>query len=315
MNSAALETTFPQVAARPARRPLLRTTSPALVLVANPHASGIAKKADAIGEAARALRAFGGRVETRQTETLDELADVLAHEPRRIVLLGGDGSVHAAANVSGPKPELALLPAGKANNLARALGVPVDLAAAARLAVAGATRPIDAIAATTSERRYLAVEGISVGFHAQARAEYRAENSGDLLGGIAVGARALAAFAPITIGLETDGRSELRTVSQLFVSNFPLFAFGLRVAPAADPSDGRLDVVSIGPRGRAAMVATLAQLRKGAHVGRPGVDIWRASRVRINTGGRSPIIADTTNLGSTTVELSVQPNALEVVTP
>ena len=315
MNSAALETSLPQLAIRPARRRVVRSASPALVLVANPHASGIAGNADAVADAARALRSFGGRVETRQTETLDELADVFAHEPDRIVLLGGDGSVHAAANVTGPKPELALLPAGKANNLARALGVPVDLTEAARLAVAGRARRIDAIAATTSERRYLAVEGVSVGFHAQARAQYRAENSGDLLGGIAVGARALAAFAPVTIGLESDGRGELRTVSQMFVSNFPLFAFGLRVAPAADPSDGRLDVVSIGPRGRAAMVGTLAQLRKGTHVGRPGVEIWRAARVRITTRGRSPIIADTTNLGSDSVELTVQPGALEVVAP
>ena len=56
------------------------------------------------------------------------------------MLLGGDGSLHAAANVPGPKPELAIIPAGGANNVARSLGVPVDLAAAARLAVAGDAR-------------------------------------------------------------------------------------------------------------------------------------------------------------------------------
>jgi hypothetical protein len=35
--------------------------------------------------------------------------------------------------------------------------------------------------------------------------------------------------------------------------------------------------------------------------------------MRIATGGRSPIIGDTTNLGSGSVELTVVPGALEIV--
>ena len=56
-------------------------------------------------------------------------------------------------------------------------------------------------------------------------------------------------------------------------------------------------------------------MRDGSHVGRHGVAHWQASRIRINTRGRSPIIADTTNLETSTVELTVQRDALELVAP
>ena len=57
-----------------------------------------------------------------------------ARRERRVVLLGGDGSVHALANLAGHKPEVALLPAGRANNIAHSLGIPIALADAARVA-------------------------------------------------------------------------------------------------------------------------------------------------------------------------------------
>src|SRR4029453_5630830 len=63
--------------------------------------------------AARVPRCGGARGEPRLTASLEELDDALATAERRVVLLGGDGSVHAAAN-SAADVELALIPAGGA---------------------------------------------------------------------------------------------------------------------------------------------------------------------------------------------------------
>ena len=300
---------------RPARAPRLRSTSPQLLLVANANASGLAGNSERVAAAAAALRRHGGRVETRLTATLEELAGVVTEESRRLVVLGGDGSVHAAANIAGGDTELALLPAGKANNLAHGLGVPVDLDAAARLAVAGEARRIDLIAARSGEHQTLAVEGVSVGYHAIARSQYRAANSADLAAGTRAALGALASFRPFPLVIESDGRAEIMTVGQLFAANFPLYGPGLRVAPGADPTDGLLDLVAIDAPGRASLLATLARLRRGTHIGRPGVRHWRAARVRIATRGRSPVIADTTNLGDGAVELTLVPSALSLVAP
>jgi diacylglycerol kinase family enzyme len=283
------------------------------VLVANANASGIMRRPELVDGASRLLRSHGARVETRLTSSLEELEALLPSAERRVVLLGGDGSLHAAANAPGPKPELALIPAGGANNVARALGVPTDLAAAARLAVSGATRPLDLLAARTATRRFLVVEGVSVGFHALARADYHGVNSSDVGSALRAGVGALAHFHPITVAVEADGEFQVFRIGQLFAANLPFFGPGLHVAPGADPADGLIDLVAIDVAGRRSLVPLASRLRRGAHLGRPGVTRVTARKVRLATGGRSPIIADTTNLGSGTVELTVVPGALQIV--
>jgi diacylglycerol kinase (ATP) len=316
MSSVAAPALAPRPFAPPAAAPAprrLRSLSPHLVLVANGNASGLNRHPELVEQSARALRSAGARVETLVTSTLDELAFVLAGAERRVVLLGGDGSLHAAANTPGHKPELALIPGGKANNVARSLGIPLEPAAAARLAVEGSAHAIDAIRARSTTESYLAVEGVSVGFHALARSQYRAKNSADTAAGIRAGLGALTRFEPMTMAVGLDGSCELMRLTQLFVVNMPLFGPGLRVAPSADPADGLLDVVAIEGGSRTSLLPLAARLRRGTHLGHHGVRSFRASTVRISTRGASPVIADTTDLGSDTVELSVVPQALEVV--
>ena len=303
------------LALQPQRPARLRPRSRHLLLVANANASGLQGRRDVVDGALRLLRQRGKAVEARLTSTTDELAEVVSEEERRLVLLGGDGSVHAVANVPGHKPEIALLPAGKANNLAHGLGIPTDLDAAAELAAAGRPRSLDLIAARTATRRHLAVEGVSVGFHAVARSQYHAANSADLAAGLSAGVKALSAFRPFAAAVESDDKLELIKVRQLFVVNFPLYGPRLHVAPGADPADGLLDIVNIEAAGRLPLLRMLHRLRRGTHLGEPGVRRWQAGRIRIATAGRSPIIADTVNLGPGPVELTIEPAALDVVSP
>jgi diacylglycerol kinase (ATP) len=287
-----------------------------VLLVANGSASGLGRSRDLVDGVERLLRQRGLRVETQLTTSLEELA---ASAPglyeRRVALLGGDGTVHAAANLPLTPPELAILPAGRANNIARALGVPLDLEAAAALAAEGRPRPLDLISATSKETSYLAVEGVSVGLHALARAGYRAPNSADTNAAIRSALRAARGFEGVPLCVSSDGTAEMLTVGQLFVANLPLFAFGLRVAPAARPDDGLLDVVALPWEGPAQILPTIARLRRGTHLARRGARTWTAGRVRIATRGRSPVIADTTNLGPGPVRLEAAPSALWVVAP
>ena len=162
-----------------------------------------------------------------------------------------------------------LLPAGRANNIAHSLSIPIDLAAAAR-------RRRERHAAPRPHRRERerqtvhALEGVSVGFHSVARSGYRGVNSADFRAGIKAAASTLARFEPGPVLVESDGVAELSSLNQLFVVNFPLFAFGLRVAPDADPGDGLLDLVAVEASSRAALVANLVRMRRGSHIGRRG---------------------------------------------
>jgi diacylglycerol kinase (ATP) len=284
-----------------------------LLLVANANASGVQRDPRLVRNAAHALRDTGAQVEVRVTGTREELEEALSAAEERVVLLGGDGSLHAAANASIAPREIALLPAGGANNVGWSLRLPHDLRHAARIAAEGAARPFDLICARTADRTYLAVEGVSVGFDAMARAHYRAANSTDTIAGLGAGIHALAHFHPLHVEVDLDGEATTMRVVQLFVANTPRFGHSLLVAPDADPRDGVLDFVAFDDAPRATLLGLVPHVRRGTHIGREHVRHATAHRIRIRSTGSSPVIADTTNLGAVTVDLSVRRGALAVV--
>jgi diacylglycerol kinase family enzyme len=301
---------------RPRALPARHVAVPrSVVLIANPNASG-SRRFTLAARAVSALRRAGVRVDARVTSSIDELREIFPRDPeRRVVLVGGDGTVHVVANLPGPLPEVALIPAGSANNVCRSLGIPLDLEAAAALAATGRARPIDLVEARTDRGRYVVTEGVSVGFLARARTCYQAPNSADSLAAVRAGAEALATFHPLGVRV-TAGRvrEELR-LAQLFVANLPLYAFGLHVAPQADPEDATLDLVGIERSSRATVLAMLLELRRGTLLRHPGVHVWRARTATISTHGTSPIVADSTDLGCGPVRLEVLRAALPLVRP
>jgi diacylglycerol kinase (ATP) len=286
-----------------------------LLLVANANASGLGGSRETVDRAASLLRGFGAKVEARWTASPGEFDELVSEEERRVVLVGGDGTLHTLANSHGHVPEVALLPRGRANNIAHALGVPLDLRSAARLAVEGVATPLDGISIEAPGLAMTAVEGVSVGFHAQARARYRGVNSADTAAGIAAALSAIARFKPVSLALEVDGRCELRRLGQLFVVNFPLFGPRFRVAPAADPGDGALEVVELEAGRRSSLALALARLRRGTLLGHKGVRIRPARRIRIATRGQAPIVADTSVFRSGPVDLAVRPDSFRLVAP
>ncbi|SDJ68260.1 diacylglycerol/lipid kinase family protein [Salimicrobium halophilum] len=86
---------------------------------------------------------------TVQTEDIDDLyltADKYKQEIEVFFILGGDGTVHECVNIFAEEenaPLLGVLPAGTCNDFARTLGLPMDLAQAARALVKGEAKEVD----------------------------------------------------------------------------------------------------------------------------------------------------------------------------
>src|SRR5215216_1560111 len=303
----------PPTAPAVGRRPALTVVSRGVELIVNGRASGTAG-GDVVARATAALQAAGARVRVNVTADEAELeAVVRAADGRRLVLAGGDGSIHALANLDLPQlPAAALLPAGRANNIARALGVPVDWEAAAELAVRGRPAAVDALRVVTPQRALFAVEGVSAGFHAAARHRYDGTNSADLGAGLRALATELRQFRSRRVALRADGVPMFDgPAAQVFLSNLPYFGFGFHVDPVADPADGRLEAIVLEAATRREVVRMLASARDGRHLRRDGVTWSRAARAHLS----EPIalVADAQPLGVTTAVVTVAAGRLRLV--
>jgi membrane protein DedA with SNARE-associated domain/diacylglycerol kinase family enzyme len=286
-----------------------------LLVAVNRNASGLDDPERTGRELVAILEELGEQASAVVTSSERELWNLLRSAEAldvRVVLVGGDGTVHSAANAPLARlPELALVPTGRANNVARALGIPVGRAEALAVAAGAPAQPLDALRVATPDRFVYAVEAVSAGFHAEARAGYEAENSADLWQGVKALVRAVRRYRPYGATLELGFR-RLRSsqAAQLFLSNLPYFGFGFEVDPGADPSDGRLEAILIEARGRGRLLRLLAAARRGRHIGRRGVSRVSATRARLNEA--LPLVADAVPLGVTTATVSVEHARLRV---
>jgi membrane protein DedA with SNARE-associated domain/diacylglycerol kinase family enzyme len=289
-----------------------------LLVVINGRASGIEAPEQTARDLTALAQELGADAEAIVTGSEEELWDALRSavaRRRRVVLVGGDGTLHSAANAPlRLLPELALVPAGRANNIARALGIPISRSGALAVAAKEPARPLDALRVVTPDRLEYALEAVSGGFQADARAGYDADNSSDLRQGVSALLRALVRYRPYTAALRLGGRRlRSNSAAQVFFSNLPYFGFGFEVDPGADPSDGRFETIVLEARGRGRLLWLLGAAWRGRHLGKRGVQRLSATRAQLTEP--LPLVADAVPLGNTTATVTVEPARLRVASP
>ena len=283
-----------------------------VLVVVNGNASRSVDGERLLADVRRHVAGAGGRSDGAIARSEAELGEVLdTAGGRRVVLVGGDGTLHSALNTGIPLPEVALVPAGRANNVARALGVPGDLAGAAHTAVTAPARPLDVLRVESDAGLLWCVEGVSAGIQADARARYEGENSGDLRAGVDAFREALRSYEPYDVDLEVDGRTGfLGQAAQVFLSNLPFFGFGFRVDPVARAADGLLEAIVLEAGSRKRVARLLVSAYRGSHLDRMGVTIRRATEAVLH--GCLPLTGDGTPLGVGEASVSVEQGRLKV---
>ena len=244
-------------------------------------------------EAARAVLAEVGPVEVVSTATPGELDKALdSCGDRRLVVAGGDGSLHLAVTRLRARGELAerpiaLVPLGTGNDLARALDLPLDPTEAAQLVLTGRHQPMDLL---VDDVGGIVVNAVHVGVGAEAAAS--AGRLKPLLGLVAYPLGAV--FAGLRssgwrLRVEVDGRvvsdSDVRSL-MVGIGNGPGIGGGTQLLPHAVPDDGLLDVLVSRATGPLARMRYGAALRAGRHLDDPDV---RSARGRVVTISGEPV--------------------------
>ncbi len=217
-------------------------------------------------------------------EALDLARGAVADGCETLVVCGGDGLVHLAAQaLAGTGVPLGVVPAGTGNDAARYLDVPRrDPEAAADVVVAGRRRTIDL--AQTGGRYFVTV--LAAGFDAivNERANAMTWPRGQMRYNLATVAE-LRTFHPIPYLLDLDGRQVGVSAMLCAVGNGPSFGGGLRITEGALLDDGLLDVVIIKPMSKLELLRTYPKLFRGTHVTHPQYEHHRVRRVTVSAPG------------------------------
>jgi len=218
-------------------------------LIHNAHAGsvaglgrGLVKEAESIGLPCFEVRRPGGAAAVAR-EALEQGYD-------RIIVAGGDGTISQVVNGVAPRfdrVELAVVPLGTGNDLARTLGIPLDQPGdALELALRGASCEIDLIHVTGAGTEYC-VNAASGGIGARVAADIDPHDK-VRWGAFAYWLTAVTKLIELKeyhVRLELDDQTHEMPLYGVIVANGMYVGGGFPIAPAASVRDGCLDVTVI----------------------------------------------------------------------
>jgi YegS/Rv2252/BmrU family lipid kinase len=284
-------------------------------LLVNPASAG-GKALDALPAVHETLDALGAphrTVFTRSIEHAAEEAAAAAAAGETVAAVSGDGLLRPIAGaLKGSQSSVALIPCGRGNDFARVLGIPVEPAEAARVAVEGAERLVDV--ADVDGTPFVGIA--SFGFDSDAN---RIANDTKRIKGNAVylyaALRALAAWKPAAFSVTVDGSLHEASGFSVVVGNSKAYGGGMYVLPQAELDDGRLDVLIAKDTSKLNFLRELPRIFRGAHVNSPHVEFLRGAVIEVATDRPFVIYADGDPIGATPATLRVEPRCLRVIAP
>ncbi|WP_354702208.1 diacylglycerol kinase family protein [Paraconexibacter sp. AEG42_29] len=287
-----------------------------VTLLVNP-ASGGGRALKALPAVQEALRTSGLAVTVQHTESLEHargLATAAATDGNTVVTLSGDGlvGVVAGALADVPGAVLGVLPGGRGNDFARMAGIPLDAVAACAVIATGVPTPVDL--GEVDGKPYVGIA--SLGFDSDVNRI--ANDAPSFLGGQAYtyGAlRALVTWKHATFTVGIDGAQRTFRGWSVAAANSKAYGGGMLLAPAADLTDGLLDIVTNDECSRLRFLTILPKVFKGTHVDAPMVQVQQGREITISADRPFTVYADGDPIGELPVTIRCRPGAVTVLLP
>ena len=295
------------------------------------------------------LRSQGWNVDVRVTHRSDDPAALAAACTNHwVAVLGGDGYIARIATQVGARGGVVLpLPGGRGNDLCRCLGIGTDAVAhvrslptASQICAEGAgehprIRGVDAM-------QVRALNGVNEGQDATGQrpaspAKDLEENPAQVLGIVSFGLdalanqiandtsfasgtfayawgalRALQQFQPTTMEIEVDGERKRIRGWLVSVSNSGWFGGGINIVPSSNPSDGRLELLTVDPVPKHHAIRVLARVLAMRKVDDPILHVEQVTSVKIWDSAGLVAMGDGDQVGEGPLEISVSPEVFRV---
>ena len=287
------------------------------LIVANPK-SGSGRGMDYAERVRQLLTANEVPVDIRPTSARGD-AEAFASEAvdagyACVAACGGDGTVHEVVNaLGGTDVALGMLPCGRGNDFARAMGIPAAPEKAASVLMRGHIGHYDL---GKVNGRYFATV-VTLGFDSEvARLVYGGEvplkGMAAYLWGVA---RMLRVYRGVGLRMTGDFGTINQTVLLAATGNTSTYGGGIRIAPKATPTDGQLDICLVRMMSASRILRVFPRVYWGGHLNHPSVFSYRTSSLRLETEQPVVLFADGEPVGESPAEIVAVPRALRIVCP
>ena len=285
----------------------------ALALV-NP---GARRAGQVLDSALARLRASGAEVAVETFSGPDEIAFDIARRAGdfdALVICGGDGTLMRAlpAILEAGLP-LGVLPMGTANDLARTLGIPDDLAAAADVIAAGRLRTIDV--GSVNGHPFFNVASIGLSVDLTRGLTPTLKRRWGRLGYAVAAMRVLGRARRFSAWIVENGQRTRTRTLQIAVGNGRHYGGGNVVEETAAIDDGHLDLYSLQMRNVWKLALGLRTFRSGMHGAWTDVLTARGIEFDILTRKPRPVNADGEIVTETPAHFRIHPKAVRVFAP
>lgn len=259
------------------------------LLLVNPTA-GRGHAARVAPEALLAARSAWGDVDRVDTTGPGHAVELARHAAEggveRILVLGGDGTLHEAANgllgARAPqRPPIGIVPAGTGNDYAKMAGTahcgPTE---AVHRLQSGRIRWFDAGEAWGE---YF-INSVGIGFDAEvAREVNRSRGNSGFAAYLGAVVKVIARFEAFEARVEAGVHSFLDRLLLLEIAIGPTVGGGFRLTPAAEPDDGLLDVCAVKRLSIPGILTKLPLAILGRHTRLKQVRMFRTNRLSVES--------------------------------
>ena len=295
---------------------------PRSLLIANPGAGQVLKRASLIAEVAHCLMECGLDVDVALARPTDEAARAARKGVKRgydvIVAMGGDGTIGGVIRgMVGSKSRLGLIPAGTQNDFARSLGIPEDLQTACELIAAGKARKVDLGRLRTRKTdRFDFFMVTTIGIASTVFPMVKDVPDGEYAH-IPNALKTLLRFDPTPkVFLTLDDRPEIEVETMLVtVTNTPLIGLHNLVAPDSSLQDGLLDISVYPGFSKADLLAYFARTVEETSAADKNIQRYRARKIKIRTSPKLDIASEGLMMGKGTAWIKALPGAIRVIAP
>ncbi len=206
----------------------------------------------------------------------DLLQEERKKERTKVIILGGDGTVHEVLNgIDVDNCEVGIIPSGTGNDFASAIGIPENVEEATKIILERPAKDTD----------YLEIDGVrcmniaGVGIDVDVLNRYKNCKKHSKFTYLKSLIKSVFSYKGITITFERDGKEETHDAFIATACNGVQFGGGMRICPIAEADDGLLDVTVVDFVKGLPVVKALMKLLRGKILEYPKTHHFRCEEI------------------------------------